>query len=141
MKNSNTRFPHSFRSYVLSDLSAWFWGIIIFSILTFILVFAIPEESYPIVYIRHVFGIIYAIFLPGYCFIRTFYPESFSPIEITLFSLGLSIFFIFIIGLILSFSPWGLSLLYINSSLLALILGFSTIGLLREYRGKFKQQE
>jgi len=42
--------------------------------ITTALVFIVPEEVYPIVYARYVFGSIFILWMPGYTFINALFP-------------------------------------------------------------------
>ena len=135
LKETEKAFPSSFLSFILSDRSAWFWVVAVLSFSTIVVVAAIPENAFPFVYARYILGLVYVLFLPGYCFIRAFFMQrEFEYLEQIVFSLGLSIVFVFLIGLLLNYSPWGITLAPIILSLLILTLVFSIIALFREYQ-------
>jgi uncharacterized membrane protein len=99
-----------------------------------------PEDAYPIVYARSALGIIFVLFLPGYTFIKALFPtkvpiktssENLDTIERIALSLGMSIALVPIIGLILNYTPWGIRLMPITLSLLALTIIFATAAVLR----------
>ena len=137
LKETKKAIPPSFLSFILSDRSAWFWIIAFTAFSTIVAVAAIPENAFPFVYARYVLGLLYVLFLPGYCFIRAFFTQRpLEYLEQILFSLGLSIVFVFLIGLLLNYSPWGITLAPIVLSLLTLTLAFSIIALFREYQIK-----
>jgi uncharacterized membrane protein len=88
-------------------------------------------------------GVIFVLFLSGYAFIKTILKNSvvtksslggLEAIQLVILSIGLSIAFVSIIGLILYYSPWSLDLVTIVFSLLAFTSLFATVGVIREYR-------
>ena len=140
LKETKKAFPSSFPSFILSDRSAWFWIIAVLAFSTSVVVAAIPENAFPFVYARYILGLLYVLFLPGYCFIRAFFMQrELEYLEQIVFSLGLSILFVFLTGLLLNYSPWGITLAPIVLSLLTLTLVFSIIALFREYQTRSKQ--
>lgn len=123
--------------YLLSNHSQWYWIIIILSCVTALLVFVIPENAIPLVYIRYGLGIIFLLILPGYCLIKILFPKSgIDTIERTALSIGMSIALVAITGLILSFTPWGIGTIPITISLLMSTIILATIAVIREYQIK-----
>lgn len=85
------------------------------------------------------------LFLPGYAFINALFPsklpihtssENMDTIERAALSLGMSLAFTPIVGLILNYTPWGIRLTPITLSLLALTVIFATAAILRGYQTK-----
>lgn len=135
-------------SYMFSRKAMWYWLTITIAIATTIAVFAIPEEAYPIVYVRQALGILFVLWLPGYTFIKALFPtsapkktssESLDKIERVALSLGMSLALVPIVGLILNYTPWGIRLTPITLSLLALTTITATIAVLREHQSIKKQ--
>lgn len=98
-----------------------------------------------IAYVRNVLGVIFVLFLPGYAFIKAFFPtklpiktssESLDTIERVALSIGMSIALTPIVGLILYYTPLGIGLTPITLSLLALTTVFATAAVAREYQKK-----
>jgi uncharacterized membrane protein len=113
-------------------------------------VFTVPEDAFPLVYVRYVLGAIYVLWLPGYAFIKALFPQDLpfgratarSPgtsekdldsIERIALSLGMSIALVPIVGLLLNYTPWGIQLTPIILSLTALTTIFATAAIAREY--------
>jgi hypothetical protein len=135
----------SFRTYLFSFKAAWYWTIIAIALVTTLTVFAIPQDLYPIAYIRNTLGVIFVLFLPGYAFVKAIFQkkipiktssESFDTIERVVLSIGLSIALTIMVGLLLYYTPLGIGLTSITPSLLALTMVFATIAMAREYREK-----
>ena len=137
--------PTTLRVYAFSIKSIWYWATITIAIATAIAVFTIPDDAYPIVYIRYFLGIIFVLFLPGFTLIKTLYPskvplktssENLDVIERIALSIGMSIALTSIVGLVLNYTPWGIRLTPITLSLLTLTFLFATVAVLREYQTK-----
>jgi uncharacterized membrane protein len=110
---------------------------------TAITVFTIPENSYPIVYIRYVLGSIFVLWLPGFTLIKALFPskKEMDTIERAALSIGLSLAIVPIVGLLLNYTPWGIRLTPITLSLLALTLTFATAALIREHQAKISENQ
>lgn len=136
----------SYSSYNLSR-SLWYLLTIALGAVAVVLVFTIPQNAYPWIYARNVLGLILVFFLPGYAFIRAFFPrtvedasvKSIEMIEKAALSVALSIALVSIVGLALYYSPFHLDLSAIVVSVFVLASIFATTGLLRE--NKFSQRQ
>jgi hypothetical protein len=135
-----TQKPSSIRNYIFSQKVIWYWAIIVLSTSTAISIFAIPEGTYILEYVRIVLSIIFLLFLPGYAIIKALFPltvplktatENLNNIERIALSIGASSAFIPIVGLILDYTPSGIHLAPL--CLLSLTIVSATIAVLREY--------
>jgi hypothetical protein len=135
----------SIGTYLFTSESAWYWTIIALAIATTISVFTIPQDWYPLAYVRNVLGVIFVLFLPGYAFIKALFPaklpiktssENLDTIERVALSIGMSIALTPIVGLILYYTPLGIGLTPITLSLLALTAALATAAVAREYQTK-----
>ena len=125
--------------YLKTEKASWYWATIVLIIASVIAVFAIPENAYPIVYLRHVLGIILVLWLPGYSLIKALFPEKeIDKIERTALSIGMSLALVPIIGLILHYTPWGIETTPVTLSLLVLTAIFATAAIIREHQTKTK---
>jgi len=152
-KISFKKQPHPTQSiitYLKTEQTYWYWITIFIAITTTITVFIIPEELYPWVFIRHILGSIFVLWLPGYTFIKALFPKSPTPkaseknldtIERIALSIGMSLALVPIVGLLLNYTPWGIRLTPIVLSLLALTVAFATAALLREYQLVLKTED
>lgn len=137
-----------FSVYLKTGYAFWYWATIITAIITTIVVFLIPEDLYPWIYIRYVLGAIFVLWLPGYTFIKALFPEwapktsekPLDKIERIALSVGMSLAIVPIVGLLLNYTPWGIRLTPIVLSLLALTIVFATAALLKEYQNMIKQK-
>jgi hypothetical protein len=141
--------PQELFSYLKTSEAYWYWATLILAIATTITIFAIPEDAYPLVSIRYVFGTIFVIWLPGYSFMRALFPKknhrikskrALEPVERITLSLGMSLALVSLVGLILNYSPWGIRLTPIILTLLSLTTVFATVSILREHRDRLSKE-
>jgi hypothetical protein len=134
-------------AYLKTEQALWYWLTMAITIATAAVVFTIPEDFYPWVYIRYVLGTIFVLWLPGYAFIKALFPtrvpiklptETLDTIERIALSLGMSLALVPIAGLLLNYTPWGIRLTPIVLSLLTLTIVFSTAAIIREHQNKMK---
>jgi len=128
----------SLETYIRSSEAYWFWTTTSLAIATAITVFTVPEDAYPIVYIRYILGSIFVLWLPGFTLIKALFPskKEMDTIERVALSIGLSLAIVPIVGLLLNYTPWGIRLTPITLSLLALTITFATTALIREHQTK-----
>ncbi len=140
-----TPFPLMPQAYIFSKKALWYWITVALAIVTTIVVFVIPDDAYPVVYVRSALGIVFVLFLPGYALVKTLFPstvpfkvadENMETIERVALSLGMSLALVPIVGLVLNYTPWGIRLVPITLSLLALTIVLATAAVLREYQIK-----
>jgi uncharacterized membrane protein len=119
--------------------SYWYWTLILLDIATSLTVLTVPENAYPIAYIRYLLGAIFIFWLPGYSFIRVLFPQtaqtkkSLDPIARIALSLGMSLVLVPLVGLLLHYTPWGIRLVPVILSLVLLTAIFATAALAREH--------
>jgi len=146
-RSQNKKNPSytTLKAYIFSNEAIWFWTTITLSVATVITVFTIPENAYPLVYLRSALGVLFVLFLPGYAFIKTLFPstvpiptssENMDTIERVALSFGMSLAIAPIVGLILNYTPWGIRLPPVTLSLLALTAIFATAAIVREFQTK-----
>lgn len=128
----------TFFSFISPKPSLWFWIIIAVSALSFVLVVMIPETEQPLSYVRYTFGFVLVAFLPGYCLTETLFPkkQTLDIIERVTFSIGLSFALTALVGLFLSFTPFGLTLATALPSLSGLVFVLAVVALFRKYRNQ-----
>jgi small-conductance mechanosensitive channel len=151
-----TPTPERFSNYLGSNQALWYWVTMALTIVTAIVVLTVSKDAFPLVYLRYVLGAIFILWLPGYAFIKALFPQTFSlarglahspgtteknldTIERGALSLGMSIVFVSIVGLMLNYTPWGINLAPIVLSLAALTLIFATVAIIREHQIGIKQ--
>ena len=84
--------------------------------------------------VRIAFGLLFALFFPGYALLSAIFPrrDKLGGIERLALSFGLSIAIVPLIGLILNFTPWGIELYPIVISVAIFILAASVVGWYRQ---------
>lgn len=148
LKEMTTLTPQTLTGYLSSRKSLWYWTTLILVIATTISVFIIPENLYPLTYIRHILGLIFVLWLPGYSFIKTLFPatlpvkmekKALDNIERIALSIGMSLALTPLVGLLLNYTPWGIALTPITLTLMILTIIFSTIAIIREHESNNPQ--
>jgi uncharacterized membrane protein len=103
----------------------------------------IPEDAYPIVYVRYVLGSVFVLWFPGYTFIKALFPtqvpiktssENLDSIERIVLSAGMNLALVPLTGLFLNYTPWGIRTTPVTLSLLILTLIFATAAVIREHQ-------
>lgn len=139
--------PQSLIAYLKTEETRWYWVTMILTVTATLVVFAIPENFFPLVYIRYLLGAIFVLWLPGYSFIKLLFPtedknkkpsENLDIIIRIALSIGLSLALVPIVGLLLNYTPWGIRLTPIVLSLFALTTVFATAAIIREHQTKIK---
>lgn len=130
-----SQLPPTPRQYLFSSHAAWYWAVVALALTTSILVFTVPENAYPITYVRYVFGSIFVLWLPGYALVKALFPtKELENVERIAISVGMSLALVPIVGLLLNYTPLGIKTAPITFSLLALTITFSTVAVMREQK-------
>ena len=138
-EKSSASVPSSLTEYFLSDWARWFWAVFSLAVLASIMVFFVPEDSFPLVYVRYLFGAVFVLFLPGYCLIKAlFSSKELDNIERFALSVGLSLALVPLVGLLLNYTPWGIRTTPVTLGLLALTLVFASAAVIRDYGAQKK---
>lgn len=105
-------------------------GMVIITLLLF------PAVAFTSGALRIALGLLFALFFPGYTLLSALFPrrDSLGGIERIALSFGLSIAVTPLIGLILNYTPWGISLYPILISVTIFILVTSAIAWYRQQR-------
>lgn len=132
-------------TYLKSKQALRYWLTTAITIFSAIVVFIIPDNFYPLAYIRAVLSLILILWLPGYTFLNVLFPYNFATknstnplqlVERVSLSIGLSIVIVSLIVLLLNFTSFGINLTPIVLSLMLFILIFVTVGVIREFKVK-----
>jgi len=127
--------PRDFLEYFMRlDYSLWAWTILIILVLTLASI-AFSDIISLLRYLRYIFGLITILFLPGYVLIETLYPRErdLKPIERLALSIGLSLAILPLIGIILNYTPWGIRLEPIITSITIYIFVLTIVASYRKY--------
>jgi uncharacterized membrane protein len=145
LKMKREKVSTSFGNYLFASGSEWYWTLMAVALATIVAVFTIPQDLFPLAYVRNVLGVIFVLFLPGYSFVRAFFlnkvpiktsSENFDKIERFVLSIALSIALTPMVGFILYFTPLGIGLIPVTLSLLGLAVVFATVAMARMYLSK-----
>jgi len=140
----------SLKALLKTTHATWYWLTLATVLLSLLSIFLIPENATPLIYIRNILGTIFLLWLPGYTFIRALFPippaisheknEKLDSIERIALSLGTSFALDPIVGLLLNYTPWGITLTPLTLSLAALTLTFATAAIIRENQARKQTQ-
>jgi len=135
----NLTSSSTLRGYLFSAKASWYWVIVALAIGTTAAVFIVTEEAFPFIYARYFFGFIFVLYLPGYCLIRTLFPQrELDNIERIALSIGVSLALVPVTGLLLNYTPWGITLTPVTLALLALTMALATAAVTREHEALVK---
>jgi hypothetical protein len=132
-------------TYIKTPQATWYWVTMGIAMVTMIAILLVPEDIYPLSYLRIALGIIFIFWLPGYTCTKALFPvmvpiqstsKSMDSIERLALGLGISIALAPIMGLILNYTPFGIRLASITISLLILTVVFANVGIFQEFNAK-----
>lgn len=120
-------------SYLQSPEATDLWVTLTLAVGAFIAALLIPEDLYPVVFLRWILGASFVLFIPGYAFTIAVFPQKELDLaERIAVSFGLSVAVVAFVSLLLNFSPWRITLTPVLICL-ALITGVSiTVGAYRK---------
>ena len=100
-------------------------------VLLIIITLLIPLDA-----LRIALGIPFVFFCPGYVIIVALFPrkERLDTIERIVLSFGLSIAVVTLMGMVISYTPWGLKLEVVLYSIASLVFIMSIVALIRRKR-------
>lgn len=126
----------SFFCFIRNKQSLWFWIVLAMSAFSLFSILFIFETQTTLVYIRYSFGFVLVAFLPGYCLTEALFPrkQTLDLIERITFSIGLSFAITALVGLFLSFTPFGLKLSTALPSLGGIVIFLAITALVRKYQ-------
>lgn len=126
--------PKNFSKFFISRYNLSF---ILTSLIIVLCLLSIYLSEYSIVMasIRIVLGSIFVLFIPGYTLIEALYPSEgeLKPLERLALSIGLSLALVPLVGLILNYTPWGIRLNPILTSLSMLSISLMLIAAYRKF--------
>src|SRR3989441_2199431 len=121
-----------FLDYLLSPLSVWFWELLVATLASIGLVFA---SSGLALYFRYIFGSLLVLFLPGYSLVGVIYSKKEDLDYLTRISVSfvMSLATTTLVGLALNFTPFGITLFAVASSLSTVTIGLLFLTALKKY--------
>ena len=117
---------------------SWFGIIALYTVLTLLFVYFIPNDS-PLAVLTYVFGFIFVAVVPGYCLVSLLFQEGkLDFVEKTVLSVALSFSIAGVAGLFLGLSPIGMTTSSLTVSLGSIVLILAFLAFLR--KRKFQAQ-
>ncbi len=123
----------------------WYWLTLSLTLMSAISVFSIPDDFFPLIYVRYFFGTILVLWLPGYSLTKALFSKKFSFnnssetlnfLERSILSVILSIILSSLVALFLNYTTWGIRLTSVVLSLSALVIILATFAFAKEHRSK-----
>lgn len=126
--------PLTLWQYVKSMYSLWFWVLATVVTLTASTIYLLPQTP-PYIYVRYILGSLFVLYLPGFAVVESLFPRKgdITSLERLALSIGSSLALVPLIGLTLNYSPWGIRLNTVFTSLAILTLAFSTVSVDRKF--------
>jgi len=126
--------PDGVFGYMRSTYSFWFWSLLTLVALSVATVYLFPQVP-PYIYLRYVVGSLFVLYLPGYSLIEALYPkeDDLVPLERLALSMGLNLVLVPLVGLVLNYTPWGLRLDPIFTSLALLTAALALVAVVRRF--------
>jgi len=117
------------------ERNMWVYASFAFSLATILAIYVVSAGT-PYMVLRWVFGSGFVLFIPGYVAAEALFPKvsDLSSIEHFALSIGLSLALVTLVGFLLNYTPWGISLLPIVVSLTTLTVALGTVALVRQYK-------
>ena len=106
--------------------TSWLGIIVLFTVLTLLFVYFIPNDS-PLSVLNYVFGFVFVAVVPGYCLVSLLFREGkLDIIEKSVLSVALSFSIAGLSGLFLGLSPIGMTTasLTVSLSSITVVLAF-----------------
>lgn len=120
-------------NYVFSLEALWFWIALTITILAYVFVYI----NNPIIaYARYFIGTAFVTFILGYSAVELAYPrgDELSPLERFVFSLGLSLVIIPIVGTVLAYMPFRFTVVSVPTTLTILTVVMLSLAVIRKGR-------
>ncbi|MGA3406644.1 MAG: DUF1616 domain-containing protein [Candidatus Bathyarchaeia archaeon] len=113
------------------DENLWLYASTVVTLATVLVIAVSPNSFLPV---RWVLGSVFVLFIPGYVAVEALFPtRDLDSIERLALSIGLSLTLVPLVGLLLNFTSWGLTLPSIVASLVVLTAGLALIAFARHY--------
>ena len=105
--------------------------LVLLNLLVLALVFA--TLFFPSNVARIILGLPFVLFFPGFALVAALYPakDQLDGVQRLALSLGLSIAVVVLIGLVLNYTPWGITLEPVLYSIAAFVLAMSVVAWIR----------
>lgn len=117
------------RLFFFSNLP--FWAVTALVLATLVSIYVLPQ-SQPAIQLRYLLGSLFVLYLPGYSLVEALFArKELDQLERLGLSIGLSLAIVALVGLVLNYSPWGLTLTPLVGSLAMLTVLLSSLAMVR----------
>jgi uncharacterized membrane protein len=118
--------------------ASWFGIIILYTFLTLLFVYFIPDDS-PLSILTYVFGFTFVAVAPGYCLISLLFREGkLDVVEKAVLSVALSFGIAGLSGLFLGLSPIGMTTASLTISLSVIVVVLALLAFIRKRKGQMQ---
>lgn len=118
--------------------ASWFGIIILYTFLTLLFVYFIPDDS-PLSILTYVFGFAFVAVAPGYCLISLLFREGkLDVVEKAVLSVALSFGIAGLSGLFLGLSPIGMTTASLTISLSVIVVVLALLAFIRKRKGQMQ---
>jgi len=121
--------------------TSWFGIIVLYTVLTLLSVYFIPNDS-PFSVFNYVFGFLFVAVLPGYCFVNLLFQEGkIDIVEKSVLSVALSFSIAGLSGLFLGLSPVGMTTTSLTVSLSSIVVVLAFLAFIRKRKLRESQAQ
>jgi hypothetical protein len=115
------------------ELNLFLYISLVVSFAAILAVYLFPPD-FPFIIFRWVFGLLFVLFVPGYVAVEALFGYAeFDLFELIALSVGLSVTLTMFVGLLINYTPWGITLTPIIIALTTLTILLDIVALLRRY--------
>jgi hypothetical protein len=127
--------PTTFLKYLFSLYSGWYWLVVSVITIQISTIYILPNIP-PFTWLMVFSGFLATFYLPGFSLIETLYPwkMDLKELERIGLSIGSSLILTPLIGYILNYTPWGIKINPLISTLSMLTLTLGLIAVYRKYK-------
>ena len=122
------------------DENLWFYMSIGTALIASLAAYTLPMNS-PLVALRWLLGTAFVLFVPGFAVMEALFPARGDLGTFVRFalSIGVSLVLVMLVGLVLSYTPWGNTMTPILISLSTLTVGLASVAVGRKYALSVRQ--
>ena len=116
--------------------TSWFGIIVLYTVLTILFAYLIPNDS-PFSVFNYVFGFIFVSTVPGYCLVSLLFREGkLDLVEKAVLTVALSFSIVGVMGLFLGLSPIGITTASLTISLSTIVVVFAFLAFMRKRKSR-----
>lgn len=130
--------PKSFVDFLRTwQENLWFYASLGVPFATIFMIYVTPPEL-PFLVLRWALVSVFVFFIPGYVTLQGLYlgDQTIHGAERIALSVAVSLVLVMLVGLLLNYTPWGIRLTPIVTSLTILTVGLAAMALIRRYTSR-----